>query len=73
MGESLLGIELSETRGTLSGVLHYNRDIFRATSAQRIAFHLEVQGHVPALGHTMLCDDAHPARTTGIKHGGREP
>ena len=44
MGESLLGIELSETRGTLSGVLHYNRDIFRATSAQRIAFHLEVQG-----------------------------
>ena len=43
MGESLLGIELSETRGTLSGVLAYNKDIFRATSAQRIAFHLEAR------------------------------
>ena len=48
MGESLLGVELSETRGTLSGVLSYNKDIFRATSAQRIASHLEVRGLCPA-------------------------
>lgn len=43
MGESLLALELSETRGTLTGVLSYNKDIFRTASAQRIAFHLEVR------------------------------
>ena len=41
MGESLLSLELSEVRGGLSGVIDYNKDVFRASTARRIAAHLE--------------------------------
>jgi len=47
MGESLLALELSEIRGSLRGLLTYNADIFRRSTAQRIAGHLEVRRPSP--------------------------
>ncbi len=49
MGESLLALELSEIRGGLRGLLTYNADIFRRSTAQRIAGHLEVRHPPPPL------------------------
>ncbi len=60
MGESLLSLELSEVRGGLSGVIDYNRDVFRASTARRIVAHLEVER--PACGARPLTMQAQRRR-----------
>ncbi len=66
MGESLLSLELSEVRGGLSGVIDYNKDVFRASTARRIAAHLEVGG--PACGARPLTVQAQRCRQWGVCH-----